>query len=238
MRKFFFSILAFFCLAAPVFADTLTVYPDAGTGNTTVDGYAGRQFVDETFATIIAGAGNTSNDTVTNSRIMYLRTSTTSDQFAYLYRGIFTFDTSALTADATISAATFSVYGSNKGNQHGSMDLVVVAATPASDNAIIDADYSTLGSTVFGTIAYASLSTSAYNNVTLDANGQANISKTGISKFATTSNWDATSTYGGSWVSDSFNFLNGYYADQSGTSLDPKLTVTYTTVGRRIINVQ
>lgn len=67
-----------------------------------------------------------------------------------------------------------------------------------------------------------------YNNFTLDANGIANVSLTGISKFWTRLNWDTDNSFGGTWSSNKSSYYNSYLADQTGTSNDPKLTITYT----------
>jgi len=208
-------------------AATLTVYPDAGSGNTTVDGSVKRSSVDETFATIIAAAGTSADDTSAIQSGLVLQGSTTSNQFAQLVRSIYTFDTSPIGESSTISSLTFSIYGSGQNNGLGSPDFDVVSSTPASDNALIAADYSQLGSTAFGSVAYGSFNTSGYNDIVLDSNGISNINRTGISRFGAKLSWDTDGSFGGSWVSGAYTYFNYRFADRTGTSEDPKLTIEY-----------
>lgn len=207
--------------------DTLTEYPVAGA-NSPVDGRVYRGPVNETFGTIRAGAGSTGDATVANDNAIFLLATTTSNQYQFLCRSGYTFDTSDLTSSATISSAVLSIYGSGKSNALGSPGLDIVAFTPAATNDIAAADYAQFGTTVYATKAYADFSTSAYNDFTLDANGRANISKTGISKFGATLTWDTANSFTGAWASGAISTFQAYFADQTGTSNDPKLVVTYT----------
>lgn len=208
--------------------DSLTKYPDANPESTSVDGHVRRSVASETFGTIRAGAGTNSSDTETEATIARLVASSTSNQYSQMRRAIFLFDTSALTAEATISAATLSLYGSAKSNGLGSPTLDIVSSTPVSSTALVNADYAQLGTTVFSDIAYASFSTSAYNDMALNASGLAAISKTSISKFGTRIGWDTDNSFGGVWASTADTYFQAYFADQAGTTNDPKLVVTYT----------
>lgn len=229
MKKLLLLALTLFLSTQVALGATSTFYPDAGTGGTTVDGTARRGGINETFSTIIAGAGTLSDDTSTTVRV-FLRASITSNQYDQLRRSILTFDTSSLTAGATISSTVFSLFGVAKANALGSPDIDVVASTPASNNAVVSGDYSQLGSTVFSSITYSSYSISAYNDFTLDANGIANVSKTGISKFGTRMSWDTDGSFGGSWSAVANSSLNAKSADETGTTNDPKLVVEYEAV--------
>jgi hypothetical protein len=207
--------------------DTLTAYPVAGA-NTPVDGYAFRGAVDETWANIRAGAGTTASDTSADNYFVYLGASSTTNQWSDLVRSFLLFDTSPLTAAVTISAATLSLFGTAKSSTFSTNpNIHINATTPAATNTIATSDYSNIGGTSFANILYDNWSITAYNDFTLDASGQANISKTGISKFGARSNWDINDsppTWGTGYVGK----INGYYADQAGTTNDPKLVVTYT----------
>lgn len=214
---------------------TLTVYPDPSTGATTVDGRVSRYGVDETLGTIRAGAGNSHNDTGTGAQVASLTGSSTSNQYSGADRFMMTFDTSALTASATISAAVLSILGSGKtdgllGETSANSVAVLVAATPASNNDLVDADYSQVGTTDFGrSVQQNSWSTSAYNDITLSASGIANISKTGISKFATRYGWDFDNTTTGlTWADTATQEIVGVSADTADVTSDPKLVITYT----------
>jgi hypothetical protein len=209
---------------------TLTVFPDAGSpGTTTVDGGVNRAAVNETFGTIRAGAGN-QHDDVGGGMAVRLLASASTDQYENMERLIALFDTSSLTSSATISAATFSLYGFSSGNLlGGTQGIAIVASTPASNTALANSDFSQLGSTRFATdLAIGSMSTSGYNDFALNASGIANISKTGISKFGAriTADIDNTAPTWGSAEQARANFRT---ADTSGTSQDPQLVVTYST---------
>lgn len=210
--------------------DSLTAYPAAGSVEP-VDGRAIRGSVDETFTTIRNGAGNSSADGNAIENYGSLTATTTSNQYSFMFRCIFCFDTSSIGGGATINSATLSLFGTDKSNGLGSPTLDIVSSTPASTSTLASSDYGNLGTTVFSDIAYASFSTSAYNDFSLNASGLSNISKTSISKFGTRTGWDTDNSFGGSWSSGAVTKLTGYMADQTGTSNDPKLTVTYTLPG-------
>lgn len=208
---------------------TLTAYPDAGTGATTVDGLVSREIGrNESFASIIGSAGDTvgASDTAVG---VALRCSATTNQFDLNRRWLGTFDTQTLGSGATISSAILSLYGSGTNvNNIGSLTVGIVSSNPAANNNLQNSDYSTLGSTAFAEIINASWNSSAYNDFTLDSNGITNVSKTGISKFGAKHKWDYDANFTGSWQSGSVSIKTIYTADQTGTSNDPKLVITYT----------
>ena len=206
---------------------TLIVYPDAGSGATTVDGYANRGGVNQTFSAIHDGAG-TGAGVSDGAAGPQLVATTTSNQYSSLLRMILTFDTSPLGLFATISTGVLSLYGSSKASGLGSPAIHACASTPASNNIIVAADYSQLGTTTFANIAYASFSSTAYNDFSLDSNGIANISLTSISKFGTRLSWDINNSFTGTWVSTGQSYIYYRHADTAGTTQDPKLTITYT----------
>jgi len=208
-----------------------TFYPDPHPESTSVDGRAGRTAVNETFATIRAGAGTDSLDDNAAAISAYLLGSATSNQFSHMYRGFILFDTNTLPDNAIISLAVLSEYGSSKANELGSPDIHIVSSNPASNTAIVNADFTAIGTTSFGSVAYASYSTVAYNDFTLNASGIANISKTAVSKFGHTTNWDVAGTFSGTWASGKYSNIESLAADSAGTANDPKLVVTYTLPG-------
>lgn len=215
---------------------TLTVFPDAGDpGTTSCDGSVQRSDVDspglnETYTAIHNGAGTGAVQTANTQVQAILFSSTTLNQFRILRRIIWTFDTSPLTSAASISAVVLSVWGTSKSNALGSPDFHVCGATPASNTTLVAADYGQTQSTSFANVSYASYSgtNTTYTNLTLDANGIANVSKTGISRFSGRQSWDVNNSFGGSWVSNDSSSLASATADTTGTSNDPKLVVTYT----------
>lgn len=205
---------------------TLTVYPVAGA-NSPVDGqvYRGGQL--ETFANLRSGAGTNKDENATVENVAILFASNVSGKYDSLYRAIYCFDTSAIPDDAVIDSAVLSLYGNSKSSDLGSTALHIAGATPASTSALAAADYGQTGSTSFASIPYASFSTSGYNDFTLNAAGIANINKSGISKFSARLGWDIDNNYTGTWSSFGSTSFWAYFADNTGTSKDPKLVITY-----------
>lgn len=213
---------------------TLTVYPDANPETTSVDGWAQRDTVVETWATIIAGAGNNSLDTEASGNLVSFNPDTTAGNWILLRRFIVLFDTSALGASANISAGVLSVEGNGKLDLAGLAPTIdVYTSTPASNTAIVNADFTQTGavSQTGSPMAYATWSTTGYNDFTFNATGIGNINKTGVSKFALrNANYDVAGT-APTWGATARIQFAGYSADQAGTSSDPKLVITYTTGG-------
>jgi hypothetical protein len=206
---------------------TLTVYPDANPETTTVDGYALRGGVNETFTTIRGGAGTQAGDSDTSVIVPGLTATSTTNQYSTLRRAFILFDTSSLTSAAIISGAVLSVYGGGlKTTGLGTPDLHVGSSTPASNTALVSADYSQRGTTSFGSISNASFSTSAYNDITLNASGIAAINKTGVSKFSLQLSWDINNSFTGSWASSAESEFSIVMSDTGSNK--PKLVITYT----------
>lgn len=205
-----------------------TFRPDANPETTSCDGYAGRNNGgSETLAAIRAGAGNDSSDTNTNLSL-YTQASTVSNEFAFLYRNLVLFDTSSLGAGFSIASATITVTGNGKTNSIGSPDFHIAASTPASNTAIVNADYNQCQTTTFGNLTYANFpATGATAVITLNASGVSNISKTGVSKFSGQTSWDINNSFTGAWSSGAASNLPSKSAD-SGATDSWLLTVTAT----------
>lgn len=216
-------------------ATTTTVYPDPDPESTTVDGVARRQGTDETFATIIAGAGT--NVASTSASNFYCRVVCgTSSGYNVLQRSIFLYDTSAIPDTDVISSGTHSLFGDNQTDTPSWGDtkigLALLSSNPATNTDIVTADYGTLGSTLFATnLVYSTFSTSAYNDQALNANGISNISKTGVSKFGIKAICDHNASDPGFTSAAQEGNLSGKFADQAGTTNDPKLVVTHGVAG-------
>ena len=226
--KFLLSRRALFLLSTPAFADTLTVFPAAGA-NDPVDGFTKRGVAGESFSTIRNGAGTSASATSTTDTMeMQLASGGNFKNFA---RMIFLFDTSSIDDGSSIDSATFSVKVANKANQlGGNNELYVVSVSPATDDNVVTGDYAVAnyGTTLFGSKTYASISTSAYNDFTLNASGEGSISDIGNSKFGVIMRDDFDNSFSGSGSENNSNFYNILFADTAGTTSDPKLVVNFT----------
>lgn len=220
--------------------DTLTQYPDPSSGATTVDGTATRQAGNEAWATLIAGTGSFSGTNATQDIFVNFNAGTVSNTYDNLYRSIFTLDTSALTAAAVIASATFSLYGSAKQDTFGAAPTTdLYAVTPSANNNITGSDFTTFGTTSYtgSPLSYASFSTTGYNALALNATGLAAIAKTGITKIGVrNANFDVAGV-APTWTASAQSYVYGYFADQLGSTNDPKLEVTYSMQAQALITL-
>ena len=216
--------------------DSLTAYPQAGSGgaNVTWDGWIGRLGYDEIFTTMNTAAG-THVGTTDATVYLYVQASSTTNQFTQNRKLIETFDTSSLGSTATISAATLSLNtGGTTTTDLGTTPIHIAGATPASNNTLVIGDYLQCGSTSFSSIAWASIVV-GYNDFALNAAGIANINKTEVSRFSTQLEWQINNSFTGTWASGLGTYYTFYMADQTDTIQDPKLVVTYTVSGEEFI---
>ncbi len=208
---------------------TLTFYPDAGTGNTTVDGsvYHSVSTADASWATLRNGAGKGAEPTTSQGPYCYIAGGPSGWQ--WLYRSIFLFDTSSLTSSATISNAVLSLYSDSKADRLNiNPNIDIYTSTPSSNNNLQASDFTKIGtiSQTGSPISYGNWG-DRYNDFTFNATGRGNVSKTGISKFgARNANYDVSGSTPP--TSNGYSSLYGYFADQTGTTRDPKLVITGT----------
>ncbi len=210
----------------PVYSDLVTTFnPDANPETTSVDGDVR---VDNAASWTLArdpAAGSSAQDVDTDFEFTSIQTG----GGFYVYRDFVLFDTSALGASAVISAATFDLTRLN--NTGGGTNTVAITnSTPASNTALATGDFDALtlnSPTEYITRVTVSLWTADGNRqaLTLNADGRANISLTGVSKFAIRNgNFDIDNVQppDANWVQ------RWYSAEQTGTTDDPALVVTYT----------
>ncbi len=214
---------------------TLTTYPNAGTGSAPIDGDGGLGGVyDQTFSNLRSTTADDHDDTATSRNIGYLKASATTDQFENLKRSKFGFDTSSIGTDS-IDSATLSLYINSVTTGLGSTDIDIVEGNvPASESDLANGDFdiSDFGSTRFATGKdISSLSTSAYNNYTLNASGESHINKSGNTWFGALLKWDVDNNFTGTWASGQNTSANASMADTTGTTQDPKLVVEHSVVG-------
>ncbi len=210
----------------------LIVYPNAGTGSNTSDARVYRQGVNEAFATIRNGNGTDVDSSVTTTVCAQIQCSSTLNQFSTISRGVFSFDTSLLGSSATVASAILSFYGNSKANSlsAGIPELLVAGVSMGNPAVPAASDYQAVARTRFATgISYSDLNLSGYNDFNLNSFGLANINATGISQFSTQWDWDLDNSFGGTWtvgLSQVYVFIE--FADQGGTTNDPKLVINYT----------
>lgn len=219
-----------FTLFSSVKADSSDFFTSSG-----VDGVVKNELGDyTTWSNARGGAGTGASDNYTSASsgsLLYCKGYKTS--WVKLWRNIFVFDTSSLTADAEISSATFSVYGSNKTSSHDtSSDWNVALATssPASTDALVSGDFDSLTFSRISDsdISYDSFDTSGYNDWTLNASGLSSIDKEGYTKLGAMFACDMDNDE----PDDSSEHTTQLriYTDNDGSNM-PKLVVVYTISG-------
>lgn len=221
-------------LAVPCGAATLTEYPDPHPETTTCDGNMHAYYAANVYSAFRTHAGSGGSGNYYPRWGWSIDTDYSSPGwFNTNYRGGFLFDTSALTTSATITAATIGLYCNLKTAAWAgvtSMTWGIYTIAPASNTGFVAGDYNSLGSTIQAPLlTYASTTVSAYNTFTLNATGEGNISKTGVSKYGCqNTTYDVLGTSmpasGGAGISMAMYFRG---AETTG-GVAPKLIVTYT----------
>lgn len=217
--------------------DSATYYPDADPETSSVDGYAGDSGNNLTFANLKLEAGTLSSSagaTIYSSRI---KSSTTTNQWAEMWRVIFLFDISAI-AGATISDVVFSLYGTAKwDNNNATPSVNVYSSNPASNTTIAAGDfvYTRFGTTPYcdTAITYANwiIADPFWNDFIFNAAGitfaQAAADGDGILKLGARDSKHDVGTTDPAWVSAVTSGL-AHYGSEQGDGFKPKLVVTYT----------
>lgn len=194
---------------------TLTVSPQAGGGgsNTTCDGY------------LYSGGGAYtsahSGDSVAGSAYGKIDISNRmpSPGVYYINRGAFTFNTSALTASATLSIETYPRFNitTSSLSDSDSEYLAVTGVTLTNNNNVVAADWSGWGTTTYKTQALSGLSDGTYD-LTLSNNTL--ISLTGITKIGLRMLGDINST--------APTGSNSIRIDAADSGTVPSLSIDYT----------
>jgi len=205
---------------------SLVAYPDADPETTTVDGYVGKAA--GSWAAAHDASNGTSADTSATTLSIRGRWRSSASEYQ-IDRTFVLFDTSSIGDTDTITAATLDLYVTAVTNADNDGDdyLALASSSPATNTALITTDFNDVGSTEYGSVPdLGALTASAYNTITLTETGRNTISKTGVSKFSVREGHDMENV---APVDD--NRVVASSADETGTSQDPKLTVTYTAAG-------
>jgi hypothetical protein len=215
----------------------LIAYSATGA-NSPADAPVNRVGVNETFATIRAGAGNQGGlETTTLDRIAALDASTTSNQYDQLHRSVLNFDTSSIPDNATITEAALFLWVNFKNNALGSNDLHISGHTPASTASVPATEFGNFGNTSFGSVAYADVITGQYTEITINSTGLAAINKTGVTSLGLRLEWDINnSTTGLVWASGATTRYEAYFADDA--TRKPRLVVRYSVPNSTTSTVQ
>lgn len=146
----------------------------------------------------------------------------------YIYRAFFPADTSGIPDAATISSASLCVCSAEATYAGSSMYAAVVATSQASTSTLEAADFDNVGSTRFSDDVEMAVNYNAYKSIALNATGLAAISKTGVTKIGLRGKKDLDNTTpdGTTGTNKSWNF---YCSENTGTSQDPYVSVTYET---------
>lgn len=219
-----------------------TISPFAGAG----DGEIEFQDIFGTWASVHdAATGDTANSTGTTFRVSAANLVSIAAGFE-IVRGFLPFDTSSIPAAATISSASLNGYVTSKSNSDndGSDFITVVRTTQATHSTLATADYDATGTTEGIDSGQrkdiTGVSTSAYLSFTLNSTGLGWIAKSGEASncSATTGITCLGLREGHDLLNDSIvggaantNRVTFSTSEETGTSQDPYLSVTYTAPG-------
>ncbi len=213
------------------FANTLTAYPDPNPETTTVDGWCYHNPSTTVWATSHDATASSNAYDSLGAAVIGCSTFTGSNVMRF-QRFFCLFSTGAMGAGATVTAATVSIWPTSKSNDDNDGDdwINVLQTTPASDTAIVTADFDQCGAVSNPTegatrIDLGSISTGAYCDWTLDATGRGWISATGITRLGLREGHDCLNS---PIANNSINSIDIIEAENAGTTSDPKLVVTYT----------
>jgi hypothetical protein len=137
----------------------------------------------------------------------------------YCRRSFFPYDTSAIPDTDTIESAT--AYFTVKNEFYGTGDAYAVLVEGTQEDTLAAGDFDAIGSTDLGS-SQPSITTAGGISIALNSSGLALISKTGLTKFAILEKEDFSNTTPTKSIE---SYL--YASEQTGTSEDPYLEVTY-----------
>lgn len=218
-----------------VTATTTTAYPDPNPETTTTDGNAYQNSAGTDWTSLRNSAGNAANDTNANDFCVRIDSTAVSTLWAIIVRSIFLFDTSSIPDTDTVSAATMSLYGTGQtDNLAITPNINLYTSTPASNTAIANGDYAQVAGTAKSTaITYAGWSITGYNDFALS--DLTIVSQTGVTKLGVRNAAYDVANSSPTWGSNTFSQLKCYFADQTGTTNDPKLVVTHAAAAAAVV---
>ena len=208
---------------------TLIQYPDGHPESTSCDGATrvdGGGADWDTARALSSGTADSPSDATAGMGFSH------GDTNQWKFRRMFyLFDTSAIGAGATVTAATLSLVYVGKSDDNTDAYAVCGPATPASNTDIDVADFDQLGATKFSdeiTIANINADSSTFNVFTLNAAGIAVVDVSGITKLGMRAVRDLEDDEP-TWGDPASSVSNTAMAEETlSGDKRPKLTVTYT----------
>lgn len=190
------------------------------------DGYPVDWTTTGSFETLRGGSGTYAYNSVALSEYQ-LVAGTTENNFDKLYRDIYTFDTSSITENNTITSATLQLYYYYKLSNLGTPNYGITKATPSNPLSFIGGDYTEWYNTrLCNDIEYSTFDEYHYYNFSFNSNGISSINKSGYSCFMGRLSWDIDNSFTGSWSSGATSGIR-FYQSGSGSSYWPKLIIEY-----------
>lgn len=167
---------------------TLYFYSDPSPEVTSVDGMVFRIQgwpAYDTWAGIRNGAGTGSHDSAPTCEVD-LKAPSAANKWAWIYRTLHLFDTTEITVDKTILEASLSIWMVSHFNNFAlKPSLGVYATNPASNTALVPADYQTFADTLLSSVIdYDTFAASVGpHEMVFNAIGRGAIAKGGITKL-------------------------------------------------------
>lgn len=212
--------------------NTTSVFrPSPSTGTPPIDAGLRRINAGETFSSIRTSAGTEARNTETDDAVgTIVANGGGASNWTQMARSVWGFPTGAgIPATDVISSATLGLRGTSANNQF-SQSVVIDRMVPASASAAVTSDYDIANwdgvEQAIARITIASWNTSGFNTFTLNSTGIANIAKgSGYSWYGgrLSADFDNSSPT----PSNTFARAECYFADQTGTTNDPTLTVEH-----------
>ena len=214
-------------------SSTLVFHPDADPESTCVDGHVFISSLSVSWNSALSrtdGTGTDSTDAtdniVANSVFAF-----TTDTAVILTRAYFLFDTSSILPETNVVSATLSIHSTGSGNAGfpgiWQANLVLLSSNPQSNIDLVVSDYNrtrfgnTPLSPIFSITTF--IGSIAYHDFPLNADGLSNLTLGGISKFGIRGQADFDSE--AQIPIDVQSVGVGYFADQLGSTQDPRLVI-------------
>lgn len=211
--------------------DTLTIYPDSGSGSTTVDGQTYNQGKSLAWADMIVEAAAYAYTNYTTDEITYRRSDTVTDKWDGIKRLHISFDTSSIGSGKQVDNATLSFYRYTAADQLA-IDANVYGNSLTDSNNVVTGDHNSIGNTAYcdTPLTYSDFTSSGYKDLDYNTTGKSNVNMTGISEYGIKSTAEASGV-SPTWVYNRIGYLTAYMADYGGNTYDPKLYIEYSSAG-------